>query len=106
MTKKRLIYSEDGISTFHYYDHDAKKTIIEQTEDVESLLSINQRRMNDSATGWKGDMHHIASIPRTLYEQWWREFGGNPMNPENRPRLMQKLRDRDFAKLRTKAGSI
>lgn len=106
MTKKRLLYSEDGISTYHYYDHAEKKTIIQQTEDVESLLSVNQRKKNDSGTGWKGDMHHIASIPRTLYEKWWREFGGNPMSPENRPRLMAKLRDRDFQRLRTKEGSI
>lgn len=103
---KRLLYSENGIDTYHYYDHDTRQTTIETREDVEPLLSSNQRKKNDSGTGWKGNFHHIASIPQTLYYQWWREFGGNPMNPENRPRLMAKLRDRDFNKLRTKEGKI
>lgn len=106
MGKKRLLYSEDGVSTYHYYDHGEKKTIIQQVEDVEPLLDVNKRKASDSGRGWKGDMHHIASIPRVLYEQWWREFGGNPMSPENRPRLMQKLRDPEFRYLRTKEGRI
>lgn len=107
MSKWRLVSSEDGQDTFHRYDHEAKKTIVKTTDhNVEPLLAINARKAADADRGWRGDMHHVASIPPSVWNEWWREFGGNPMAKENRHRLMAKLNNQDWCKLRTKAGRI
>lgn len=88
------------------YDEENDKTIIQTVQDVEPLLDINKRALANSDSSWKGDMHHVASIPRVVWESWWAEFGGDPMLPENQPKLMAKLNNKDWCKLRTKTGRL
>jgi len=104
--KKRLLDLDDGVATFHYFDEATKKTIIQTSQDVEPLLDINQRKLNDSDKSWKGDFHHVASIPVIVWEQWWHELGSNPGLKENRQWLAAKLNSKDWCKLRTKEGRI
>ena len=101
---KRLLSYEDGISTFHEVKDG--KTILTKSQDVEPILNLNAKALSNSSTNWKGDMHHVASIPLLVYEQWWKEFGGDPMSPEHRIKTRARLNSSDWAKLRTKGGNI
>ena len=106
MSKKRLLDYEDGVATYHLYDEENDKTVIQTVQDVEPLLDINKRALENSDPRWKGDMHHVASIPLVVYEAWWREFGGDPMSEEHLPKTIAKLNNKDWCKLRTKEGRI
>lgn len=99
-----LLSKDNGISTY-FREHNGKIEY-NTTEDVSSLLDHTQAARNKEAKGWKGDMHHVASIPQTLYMEWWKEFGSSPMSPENQPRLLKKLQEREWAKLRVKTGRL
>lgn len=105
----RLLDNEDGIQSWHYYDDVEKKTIIKQTQDAQPLLDINQRTRSDQTTGWKGSMHHVASIPRIVYEQMMTEIGYDykqPMTQDEKTKFAQMLSSRDYLKLRTKEGRL
>ena len=104
--KKRLLDVENGVAQYHMYDEVNDKTIIQTVQDVEPLLDINKKALANTDKNWKGELHHVASIPLVVWEEWWREFGGNPMSKENQPRLMAKLNNKDWCKLRTKEGRI
>lgn len=106
MSDWQFFSEEDGVKTYYQYDASEGKNVFKTVQDVEPLLDLNRRALNQESGNWKGDMHHVASIPAVLYMEWWREFGGNPMLPENKPKLMRKLMDRDFSKLRVKSGSL
>lgn len=107
MSDWRPLDWEDGIATYHKYDHDSKKTLIKTSDwNVDAILKSNARKRNDADKGWKGEMHHVASIPRSIWDQWWKEFGGNPMSKENQPRLIAKLNSEEWGKLRTKEGNL
>lgn len=104
MSEERLLDRIDGISTFHRVEDG--KTIIRTSQDVQPLFDSNQSKLNAAGKGWKGDMHHVASIPLVIYESWWKEFGGDPMSPEHKAKTMAKLNNRDWCKVRTKEGRI
>jgi hypothetical protein len=93
-----------GVSTTMAIDDG--KTIIKTSQDVEPILDRNQQLLSNQQSGWRGDMHHVASIPIVIMEQWWRELGDNPMLPRNRAWLVAKLNNSDWLKLRTKDGVI
>lgn len=86
------------------------KIVISKAQDVESMLDHNQiDRNNDS--GWKGDMHKVASIPLIVCEQWIEELkalGRNPnlFHESNKLWFVSKLNNSDWGKLRTKEGVI
>lgn len=107
MSKWRLVDSVDGVNTYHWYDHDAKKTHIRtENTNTSALLDYATKQRNAASDNWKGDMHHVASIPVEVWEQWWKEFGGNPGAKENWPKLAAKLNSKDWCKLRTKEGRV
>lgn len=86
------------------------KIIISKTQDVENTLIHNKADRAEN-TGWKGDMHKVASIPLIIADMWREELKAQGRNPnpfcnENRPFLIAKLNNRDWAKLRTKDGTI
>lgn len=103
----RLLDNIDGVKTFHKIEDG--KTIIKTVQDVEPLLDINQRTRNNQTSGWKGDMHHVASIPFVVYEQIMREIGYDwkqPLNADQKIKFARLLSSRDWAKLRTKEGRL
>lgn len=75
-------------------------------EDTSQLLKLTAKAKNRESGNWRGDMHHVASIPQTVYMEWWKEFGGNPMSPDNQPKLLRKLQEREWSKLRVKSGRL
>ena len=74
-------------------------------ENCQPILDANKNSLTDNGKG-KGDMRHRARIPASIWLEWWQEFGGNPMAPENRLKLERKLNDPDLAYLRTTKGRI
>ena len=103
MTRRLLDY-ENGVAQYHSVEDG--KSIIQTVQDVEPLLDINKRSLANSDKGWQGDMHHVASIPLVIWEQWWQEFGSDPMSKENQPKLFAKLNNKDWCKLRVKEGRL
>jgi len=104
MSEWRLLSKDNGVST--YFREKNGKIEWNTVEDVESQLKLNKEAKNRESGNWKGDMHHVASIPQTIWLQWTKEFGGNPMLPENQPKLMAKLNNREFSQLRVKSGRV
>ena len=104
MKEWALLSKDDGLSTY-FREHDGKIEY-NTVEDVSNLLKHTQSARNEESKSWKGDMHHVASIPQTLYMEWWKEFGSSPMDPENQPRLLKKLQEREFSQLRVKTGRL
>lgn len=88
------------------HDESTNKTIIKTVQDVAPVLDQNQVERSQSSSGWRGDLHKVASVPLVLIEEWSRELGCNVLAPQNRHLLMLKLNNRDYSKLRTKEGRI
>ncbi len=94
-----------------YFDKIDGKVIIKRTQDVENTLDHNQIDRIDN-TGWKGDMHKVASVPVIVADMWREELkkqgcsNPNPFCNENRPFLIAKLNNGDWYKLRTKDGTL
>lgn len=103
-TEWRLLSQVEGVST--YFRENDGKIEYNTREDVSDHLKATKAAKNQESGNWKGDMHHVASIPQTVYMEWWKEFGGNPMAPENQPRLLRKLQAREFSSLRVKSGRL
>lgn len=104
MSDWKLLSKDNGVST--YFREKNGKIEYNTVEDVTGHLRQTQEARNKESGNWKGDMHHVASIPQTLYMEWWKEFGGNPMSPENQPKLLRKLQEREWSKLRVKSGRL
>lgn len=66
----RRLLSRDpvtGVETYFHYHDDRDAFTLETVQQVDDVLDANKRDYNDAQTGWKGDMHKVASIPMTLY---------------------------------------
>lgn len=59
---RRFLWADDGVVTY-MHDVEDGKFGIEQVQDVAPTLEGNKRQANDAATGWKGEYHHVASLP-------------------------------------------
>ena len=95
----------DMIETLHF-DELTGKSIVQTTQDVDPYLKAIAAKKQHSVEGWKGDLHHVASVPLILVEQWNKEFKCNILEKKNRHLLMLKLNDRNYSKLRTKEGRL
>ena len=95
----------DMIETLHF-DKDSGKSIIQTTQDVDPYLKQIASDRQHQVEGWKGDLHHVATIPLVLVEKWNQELKCNILEKKNRHLLMLKLNNRDYSKLRTKEGRI
>ena len=52
-----------------HYDDATDEAVIETIMDVSGVVADNQQKFNqfDERANWKGDMHHVASIPMALF---------------------------------------
>lgn len=88
------------------------KTIIKQSQDIEAVLNDNAIKRNQAQSGWKGDMHHVASIPMIMVSIWNKELkdkgadNTNCLSKENEPFFMGKITDYNYSKFRIKEGRI
>lgn len=105
------IDQQTGIIEHYNKDSDGKIKVV-KTQDVEPFLKANSDLMNNSASGFKGDWHKMASIPPIVIEIWTEELKSkgadnpNPLAVCNRKFLLGKLNSPDWNKLRTKQGVI
>lgn len=107
MSKRLLDYDPvTGVSEYFVKNYGEKGFHIQTTQDVAPILKRNKQLKNDSPEHWRGDMHHVASIPLVIWQQWWRELGSDPMAKENRAWLTARLNNRDWCNLRTKEGRL
>lgn len=102
----RLLNQRGGITeSFLFCPHD-ETFAVKTSEDVEPLLKHNAEKRAATPEHWRGDLHHVASIPVTVIEQWRKELGDDPLATRNRNWFVAKLNSSDFAGLRTKAGRL
>lgn len=77
-------------------------------QDVEPILKAN-KEIRDSGSYKKaaGNMHHVASIPAVVYEDWWNNQGLKNLKGEEAILFItRKLNDPEFALLRTSPGKM
>ena len=88
------------------------KVKVHKTQDVDPFLTANKREISNQTSGFKGDMHKMASIPPIVLEMWTQDMRDkgysncNPLSVENRKYLLSKLNSPDWNFLRTKQGVI
>ena len=60
-----------GTRKMWHYDAEKDEATIETIIDATQIVSDNKERFNsfDEKANWKGDMHHVASIPMALFYQ-------------------------------------
>lgn len=104
---KRLLDYDAETGVREIYHKTDKGFAIQMTQDVAPILEQNKRIRTGQPNNWKGDMHHIASIPLVVAQMWRDELGGqDPFSKEMRPWLIKRLSDPNWASLRTKEGNL
>jgi hypothetical protein len=90
-------------SMFHSEDPDGNDMILEDVQDVTEILDHNkaERHMHDERSGWKGDMHRVASIPLVV----WAELKREGIATDTK-RLKKWLDDPDNMAFRTRPGRV
>lgn len=88
------------------------KFVIETTQDAEPILDANKLAYNNARTDWKGDMHHVASIPQTVIEETCRvkQIPHKEMMQAKTDRAQRAWKEllnaREFRYFRTKPGRV
>ncbi len=108
----RDIDSQTGIIETFHKDSQTGKIHIHKEQDVSPFLEANKAAMSMQTSGFKGDMHRMASIPPIVLEMWREDMkrkgypNPNPIARENTEYLRAKLNDPSWNFLRTKQGII
>ena len=80
MSKKGVIQQTPERRTDMHFDEVDNTILFNTVQDVTAVLEENKRRMNaygDKLTmGKRGEWHHAASIPVTIWERWMKETNG------------------------------
>lgn len=101
---------ETGISEFIHYDEATDDIILELYQES-PLDDVNRAKYNahssHSATRWKGEWHHVASIPLVEMERLRRErrIDADGTVKDDKA-LLKILNDRDYLKWRTMPGKL
>ena len=96
--KRLLDYDPDTrISTYHEYDHDTKKTIIETVQDIDPIMAIN--KANQGHLNKKENWWYIGTIPDVLIIQWAKECGYKPYTKEWNEYSVQQLQKAEYRHL-------
>lgn len=72
MDSKLFDYNADfGIVQKWHYDESTDTAIIESVQDHTAIVEANRNKFNrmDERSDWKGDMHHVATIPLVLIQE-------------------------------------
>jgi len=62
---------EQGITRTFHYDEATDEATIQTTQDLTAVIEANKRDFAtiDNKANWKGEWHHVASIPESIYFQ-------------------------------------
>jgi len=104
MTSKLFDYDPiTGTKKMWHYDADKDEAIIETIFDVQAIGEDNKARYNsfDERANWNGDMHHVASIPMSLYYQLKADG-----KLDDQAYMRRFLNDPDNRVFRTRPGAV
>jgi len=73
---------------------------IEYFQDVEPLLDHNKALQGESIDR-KSEFRHYASVPVTVQYEWIRQYGVDPLLPENEHLLRRLLNSSEWRYLKT-----
>lgn len=105
MRRSLGVDSHTGIEQIYHGNNDGTFTI-QTHQDVSQYLRQNAQDRSSANSGWKGDMHQVASIPPIVWHMWWKELGDDPGARRNRKWLAGKLNSSEFLRLRVKEGRM
>lgn len=90
-----------GRSVWAYFD--GEKTVYRTDYPVDGLINVNAKQRNMAMSGWKGDMHHVASIPLNVAH----DSGLTDAFGQDDEKFISKwLNDGDNRAWRTKEGNL
>lgn len=100
-----------SVETKYHYDQSADRLIIERVQDIEPIIEENKRKINalngHESSRWKGDFHHVASVPEVVVEKWCKDHGFTFADFIRDPKISKRfLNDSCNAHFRTKPGKI
>lgn len=96
-----------GVTEYFHYDPETKGFSIETVQDVEPLIEVAKAVSNDAATHWRGDLHHVASLPPVIVMKLMKEgILAGPGKILDEARFKRFLNDRDNRAFRTKPGVV
>jgi hypothetical protein len=95
-----------GSQTIMYYDHDTDDITLEERQDVTAIVESNKRLLASAQSGWKGDMHLVASIPMSIYDKLQKEGIIGDRNDPQQKKLKKWLADPDNQVFRVKGGNL
>ena len=75
--------------------------VVETQVDVEPILEQNAELRRLAASGWKGDLHHVASIPMVMHQAMRTEG-----IIQDKRDFSKWLNDSANSKFRTKTGKV
>ena len=86
-----------------HYDDATDEAVIETIMDVSGVVADNQQKFNqfDERANWKGDMHHVASIPMALFYKMKAEG-----KLDDQAYMKRWLNDPDNRAFRTRPGEV
>lgn len=92
-----------GITRIHHYDPATDQSHIETRQDVTELTELTKHAFNskDERANWKGDVHHVASIPMTVFMELKRKG-----IVDDEAAFKRWLNDRDNRVFRTRPGVV
>lgn len=100
---RRRITRADPLARYEHNlwrSNDGETLVAETRQDIDPILEENLQLRNQRS-GFKGDLHHVASIPMVVYEQLLREGIA-----QDEDRFKAWLNDRDNEPFRTLKGKI
>jgi hypothetical protein len=102
-TKLFDINTETGTRKMWHYDAEKDEAVIETIIDASQIVSDNKDRFNsfDEKANWKGDMHHVASIPMAPFYQMKAEG-----KLDDQAYMKRWLNDPDNRAFRTRPGEV
>jgi len=109
MIETRLLdYDPETKTTeWFHYDHADDTYTIERTQDVTDIVEQNKALQNDNAGGWRGDMHHVASIPLEMLVVLSKQGIISPsLQILDPPKFKAWLNNRDNVFFRTRPGLV
>lgn len=94
-----------GTTQFFHATDDGEGFTIETVQDVTDLVEENKTNRNAAESGWKGDMHRIASIPLSIYNDLLQKGIIDHGDPKQ-TKFLKWLSDRDNQVFRVKDGRL
>ena len=97
-----------GTKTFFHHDQSSDIITMETQSDVSELIEINKiaRNARDERANWKGDLHHVASIPMEVYFDLKAKGIINKNEDPEFKRLRAWLNDADNRAFRSRPGRV